>query len=175
MKVTKVCCQGCGADLQVDESVRYVTCNFCNSRLEIVHDPTVTHSRLLEKIERTTDQMIGNLKVIKLQNDLERLDREWEQQRENLLIRDKNGSLLEPSEIGTFITSLVFVLMGCVMFIFLRGISPQFTFLGLLPILLGSLSFIFGMAKAKRFNRLKQHYRSQRHRLTSMIDREREL
>ncbi|MGL5018396.1 MAG: hypothetical protein ACRDBP_09700, partial [Luteolibacter sp.] len=91
MKVTKVCCQGCGADLQIDESIRYVTCNYCNARLEVVHDPSVTHTRQLDKIERTTDRLADNLKVIELQNDLERLDREWDNQRQGYLVRGKNG------------------------------------------------------------------------------------
>lgn len=77
MKISKVCCQGCGADLNVDESVRYVTCNHCHARLEVVHDTSVTHTRLLEKLEQNTGRMAGNLRVIELQNDLERLDREW--------------------------------------------------------------------------------------------------
>ena len=55
MKVTKACCQGCGADLQIDETIRFVTCNYCNARLEVVHDTTVTHTRQLDKIEKTTD------------------------------------------------------------------------------------------------------------------------
>lgn len=33
MKVTEVCCHGCGAALQIDESIRYITCNYCNTRL----------------------------------------------------------------------------------------------------------------------------------------------
>jgi hypothetical protein len=44
MTVTKVCCQSCGADLQIDESIRYVTCNYCNSVLEVVHGASVTHT-----------------------------------------------------------------------------------------------------------------------------------
>jgi len=100
MKVTKVCCQGCGADLQIDETIRYVTCNYCNARLEIVHDTTVTHSRQLDKIERTTDDLAVKLKVLELQNDIERLDREWEKFREAVLPRDQQGQLREPT-VGT--------------------------------------------------------------------------
>src|SRR6478752_3378335 len=101
MNVTKVCCQGCGADLQIDEGLRYVTCNYCHCRLEVVHDATVTHTRQLDKIERTTEQLANNLKVIELQNDLERLDREWDSQRESLLVRNKHGRVSEPSSAGS--------------------------------------------------------------------------
>lgn len=47
MKITKVCCQGCGADLEVDEEIRFVNCNYCGAKLEVVHDATTTHTRLL--------------------------------------------------------------------------------------------------------------------------------
>ena len=112
MKVTKVCCQGCGADLQIDESIRFVTCNYCNARLEVVHDATVTHTRQLDKIERTTDQLAGNMKVIELQNDLERLDREWDNQRNSLLVRGKNGHVSEPSSTGSMVGGVVMIVFG---------------------------------------------------------------
>ncbi len=97
MKITRVCCQGCGADLEVDENVRYVTCNYCHARLEVVHDTSVTHTRLLEKLEQNTERMAGNLQVIELQNDLERLDREWELERGNYMFRGKSGKLYPPT------------------------------------------------------------------------------
>ena len=67
MKITKVCCQGCGADLPVDESIRFGTCNYCHARLEIVHDPTVTHTRLLEDIALNTGRSADRLHVLELQ------------------------------------------------------------------------------------------------------------
>ena len=36
MKTRRVCCQGCGANLEVDETIRFVTCNYCDARLEVV-------------------------------------------------------------------------------------------------------------------------------------------
>jgi len=106
MKITRVCCQGCGADLQVDEAVRLVTCNYCHAKLEVVHDPTVTHTRLLEKLDRTTDRMAGNLRVIELQNDLERLDREWE---------SGYGSGDAPAVTSNIIGAVAFGLLGLFM------------------------------------------------------------
>jgi DNA-directed RNA polymerase subunit RPC12/RpoP len=93
-RVMKLCCQGCGADLQVTEEVRFVTCNYCQSKLEIVRDASVTHTRVLEKLERTTERIAGNLKVIELQNDLERLDREWERVRQSLMTRGKDDTFM---------------------------------------------------------------------------------
>ncbi len=83
-KIVKLACQGCGSDLTLNEDVRFVTCNFCGSKLEVVHDQSVTHTRLLENIA-------GDLKVIQAQNELEQLDREWAQRREGFMVQDKDG------------------------------------------------------------------------------------
>ncbi len=117
MKITKVCCQGCGADLQIDETIRYVTCNYCNARLEIVHDTTVTHSRQLDKIERTTDHLASKLKVLELQNDIESLDREWEKFREAVLPRGQQGQLREPSAGTAILTGILGIGLGIVLLI----------------------------------------------------------
>jgi len=90
--VIKLCCNGCGSDLQVTDDVRFLTCNYCHSKLELVRDVSVTHTRVLEKIERTSDRIAGNLKVIELQNDLERLDRDG-----NRPGRDAGGAFFCPA------------------------------------------------------------------------------
>ncbi len=117
MKVTKVCCQGCGADLQIDETIRYVTCNYCNARLEIVHDTTVTHSRQLDKIQRTTDHLAGKMKVLELQNDIERLDREWEKFREAVLPRDQTGQLCELHAGPAAVLGILGIALGLILFV----------------------------------------------------------
>lgn len=77
MKIIPVVCQRCGAPLEVaDESVRFVSCAHCSTPLEIVREATQSHSRISEQIEANG----RSLKVIELQNDLERLDREWKSQ-----------------------------------------------------------------------------------------------
>lgn len=79
MKIIPVLCQRCGAPLEMaDESVRFVTCAHCSTPLEIVREATQSHSRILELIQATTEDHGRRLKVIELQNELERLDREWE-------------------------------------------------------------------------------------------------
>jgi hypothetical protein len=81
MKIIPVLCQRCGAPLDVaDESVRFVTCAHCSTPLEIVREATQSHSRILEQIHAATEDHGRRLKVIELQNELERLDREWEGQ-----------------------------------------------------------------------------------------------
>jgi DNA-directed RNA polymerase subunit RPC12/RpoP len=175
MKVTKVCCQGCGADLQIDESIRYVTCNYCNARLEVVHDPTVTHTRQLDKIERTTDRLADNLKVIELQNDLERLDREWDNQRIGLLVRGKNGHVSEPSSIGSMVGGVIAILFGIIWMGFASSLNAPafFPLFGLVFIGAAIFGMINGTAKANAYQNGLRDYEFKRQRLVARLEQER--
>jgi DNA-directed RNA polymerase subunit RPC12/RpoP len=173
-RVMKLCCQGCGADLQVSEEVRFITCNYCQSKLEIVRDVSVTHTRVLEKLERTTERIAGNLKVIELQNDLERMDREWVALRENLLLRGRNGELYEPSMGAAVSLGIVIGLIGVVIAIAsLYNAVPIGLLLGLGILALSIWVGRSGADKATEFRKLKQRYEVCRQRMLALIEAER--
>lgn len=173
MNVTRVCCQGCGADLQIDETIRFVTCNYCNARLEVLHDPTITHTRRLDQIERRTNDMAKQLKVIKLQNDLIQLDKEWEKFRKAVLISDENGRFSEPSEatgasrgiVGIVLVILWFV--GCVA-------NQSFGAALIGPLLFGIAIYLMkdDVEIAESFGTQKARYEAARKNLLHRIDAE---
>lgn len=175
MKVTKVCCQGCGADLQIDDTLRFVTCNYCHTRLEVVHDTTVTHTRLLDKIEKNTGELAGKIKVLELQNDLERLDREWDSRRQTLLVRNKQGHISEPSSAGSMIGGIFAVVFG----IFWIGMASSmgapgfFPLFGIVFVGFAIFSMVNGMAKANAYRNHQGTYEIQREQLINRIERER--
>lgn len=175
MKITKVCCQGCGADLEIDESVRFVTCNYCHTRLEVVHDTTVTHTRLLDKIERTTDRMAANMKVLELQNDLERIDREWDMQRETLLVRNQQGHTSKPSAAASMIGGVIAIVFG-IFWMSMASRMPAggiFPLFGLIFIGVAVFSMIRGVSKAAAYRNQQDAYHHRRRQLITLIDRER--
>lgn len=174
MKVTKVCCQACGADLQIDENVRYVTCKYCHSRLEVVHDVTVTHTRQLDKIERTTDQMAKKLKVIELQNDVESLDREWEKFRNRVLVRDENGLASEPTGAVAVVGGIGGVLVG-ILWIVTCALSemPALALVGLGIIGLSLLGMKSGRQKAEIYRIQRFRYETSRKSLLHRLQGER--
>ena len=170
----KLCCQGCGADLQVTEEVRFVTCNYCQSKLEIVRDASVTHTRVLEKLERTTERIAGNLKVIELQNDLERLDREWETVRQGMMSRGKDGHLYEPSTGSAVIAGVGGGIVGVVVMI--GSIASSNTLgvalglgIGVVAVAIARRSFDY----AESFQSLEGRYQAQRQRMIRAIEAER--
>lgn len=176
MKVTKVCCQGCGADLDISDGIRFVTCNHCGSKLEVVHDASVTHTRQLERIERTTRQMAGNLKVIELQNDLELLDREWSMQREQFLVRNKDGSTSEPGAAGAMVGGIVAIVVGVVWMVFAASIGAPgvFPLFGLVFIGFAVFSMVSASSKAQDFNSAHSDYQQRRLSLLAAISQEKQ-
>lgn len=176
MKVTKVCCQGCGADLDIDETIRFVTCNYCHARLEIVHDSTITHTRQLDKIEKTTDELVNKVRVLELQNDLERLDREWDSLRNSLLVRNKQGNASEPSSAGSMIGGVVAIIFGIfwISMASSHGAPGIFPLFGLLFIGVAVFNMVSGTAKAGAFRNQRSDYEYQRRKLIDRIDRERD-
>src|SRR5690606_14968512 len=113
----------------------------CQARLEVVHDTTVTHTRLMEKLERNTERIAGNLKVIELQNDLERLDREWSFRKEGFMVTGKDGSRSLPSEAGSMFGGGVSVVVGLIVV----AVGGQF---GSFPVLFGLAAVVFGIWNA---------------------------
>jgi hypothetical protein len=172
--VMKLCCQGCGADLQVSDEVRFITCNYCQSKLEIVRDASVTHTRVLEKLERTTERIAGNLKVIELQNDLERLDREWEVERSGMLVRGDNGRISEPSTTASVIGGIFAIGFGVFFMVAtsFMGLS-FFSLFGLIFAGIGIFNLIHGSAKASKFRNAQHDHGMRRSRLIRAIEQER--
>ncbi|CAN5206797.1 hypothetical protein BH23VER1_BH23VER1_30320 [soil metagenome] len=106
-QIVKLACQGCGADLSVNEDIRFVTCKFCGSKLEVVHDRTVSHTRLLEGIA-------DDLKLLKLQNELEQLDREWASLREGFMVSGKDGHRSIPNAGASVFGGALAIVFGIV-------------------------------------------------------------
>jgi hypothetical protein len=93
MTAIPVLCQQCGSPLEIpDESVRFITCGHCATPLEIVRMQSQTHSRIMQEIHSATTTSAQTLKVIEVQNDLERLDRDWERYLEAKKANDPDGS-----------------------------------------------------------------------------------
>ncbi|MGE9270871.1 MAG: hypothetical protein ACQKBU_08715 [Verrucomicrobiales bacterium] len=172
MKMTKVCCQGCGADLDVAEDLRFVTCNYCNSRLEIVHDETVTHSKVLDRLEKQTGQMAGDLKVIRLQNDLERLDREWVANSERFMVSNKEGVKSVPSVAGGLVGGVVAIVFGVIWMGFASsmGAPSILPLFGLVFIGFALFSIVNSVTKAQGYSQARSAMEQQRRRLLSQIE-----
>lgn len=173
MKVTKVCCQGCGADLEVDESIRFVNCNYCGAKLEIVHDRTTTHSRVLEKLEKKSDEMAGDLKVIRLQNELEKLDREWDREMQGFMVTGKNGQKSLPSGAGSMAGGVIAIIFGVIWMGFASSMGAPgfFPLFGLVFIGAAVFGMMRGGMKASEYQSANSRMQARRRELLDKLEK----
>ena len=173
MKITKVCCQGCGADLEVDEAIRFVNCNYCGAKLEVVHDATTTHTRLLEKLEKQTEEMADDLKVIRLQNELEKLDREWDREMQGFMVTGQNGERSIPSAGGSIVGGGIAIVFGVIWMGLAgsMGAPGPFVLFGLVFIGFALFSMINGSTKAGAYQEALARMEGRRRDLIAQIEK----
>lgn len=170
-------CQNCGSPLQVSDSIRFVTCGYCHSELQVVRDASTIHTEVLQKIEKNTATTVSQLKVIELQNEIERLDREWEMWKQQNLSRDKSGQISEPVIIAspktvTLVISIA-VLIACGIMIANRTSIAAL----LIPVVFGAVFLFVALGDihyAESFLRAQGSYDSERDRLLIALEQARE-
>jgi len=107
MELLLVRCNHCGAALDVGGQTRFVTCQFCHSQLEVKRTDSSAFTEVVQQILQNTVQMAGNLEVIELQNELERLDREWSMNKEQFYTTGEEGQRQRPSSGGSVIGGIL--------------------------------------------------------------------
>jgi hypothetical protein len=140
-------CNRCGSAVEVGPETRYVTCATCKTPLVVVHTPTSVFTDLVAR-----------------QKELERIDREWEAEKRQYQVKDKNGDFRTPDEFvdahilfGGCFTFVGFILAGLVLG---RG-QPE----GLLLLLFSVVGVAFGLygwRAAKRYWAAETRYRARR-------------
>jgi hypothetical protein len=165
--LTSVSCSHCGAPLQVPDTTHFVTCSYCGTRLEVHRSGNAVYTEILADIDQRTQQIASDVDTIKRQNEIERLDREWQMQREGLLQRDKYGRASEPSAVGGMIGSVIAVVFGVIWMIVASssGAPGFFVLFGLVFIGAAVIGGISSLGKAAQFNDAQQSYQQRRQQL----------
>ncbi len=169
VELISLSCNHCGAPIDVPKVSKFVTCEHCNSRLKIQSSGSATYTEVLEVIEEIkerNDEIAEDLEIIKTQNEIERLDRDWDRWREKQLSRDEDGNTHEPSTIGSIVGAAV-IGVGGIMF---AGFSDG----GGALISLGAIAFaiifaIYGINHASTFNKSKRRYKRERKQLVRRL------
>ena len=71
-------CANCGATLEVGPTARFVTCRHCHSSLEIKRSESAEWTELLLDVAKQTVQLHDDLDAMRAEQELDRLDRDWE-------------------------------------------------------------------------------------------------
>lgn len=81
VQVLNLVCNKCGASLHVKPGTQYVTCGYCGSQLQIHEDGGSLYTEVLNRIESKATHIEKGVEIIRLQNELERLDREYQNEK----------------------------------------------------------------------------------------------
>lgn len=175
LQVLSVTCNHCGAPLEVPPSARFVTCRYCNSRLAVHQSGGAAYTEVLEQIDARTQQIASDVETIKLQNELEQLDREWMVDQQNFLERDSEGhSQLSQGLTAASVVGLLLVVGFIIYFISSSasmGAPPIFPIFGVGMLVLVTFAVIRGMKKATEYREAQERCKRRRRDLSAEISR----
>jgi DNA-directed RNA polymerase subunit RPC12/RpoP len=176
MKLLSLTCNHCGAPLEAPTKTRYLTCAYCNSRLEVKREGQAVYTEVLEAIEERTARIAEDVEAIKLQNEIERLDREWHMGRERYMVKGKDGQISVPSTAGSLVGGLVAAGFGVAWTIFAASMGAPFFFplFGVVFVVLAIAGTFSGASKADAYRRSQESYESRRRELLARLREGRE-
>src|SRR4028119_96003 len=97
MEIESLSCNKCGAPLDVPTSADYVTCGYCGSALAVRRTGSAHYTELLVRLEQHTEYLAGRTEYLRLRDEVEALDAEWQRERKRYLTRRLNRSLRAPT------------------------------------------------------------------------------
>ena len=176
MKVIPLNCNHCGAPIEAPPKARFITCTFCDARLQIHHSGSSYSTEVLDEIRETTHRIARDIEELKSSTAIDRLDKQWERERKNYLVTGKHGTAHMPSKsqavvggvvvtiFGLFWTAMAFSIVGAgIGRVF--GLANLFPLFGLLFVGLGIFNALRVAKKADEYERDHDRYVRQRHEL----------
>ena len=154
-------CIHCGATLRVARDAAHICCQYCKAELIVVRDGAAVTTQMLGEMNENLGQ---KLDVLRMQNEVERLDREWSLQRETFMVSGQNGARSLPSTVGSIFGGGIMIAMGSVMFLIIATAeAPPFVIL--MPVVMigaGIVTAFFGMSKASAHRSAEAAYQRRR-------------
>ena len=175
MELQSVRCNHCGAPLEVGAQTRFVTCQFCQSQLEVKRTDSSAFTEVVQQIAQNTAQMAGNLKVIELQNEIERLDREWDGERQQYFVRGRNGRVSKPSVLSAIFGAILIVPFGLFFAVSSskQGLPFVFPLFGIGFVVAGIFSIGSAFWKSGQLGQSESAYQNRRAELLRQLDKAR--
>jgi hypothetical protein len=171
MELVRLACNGCGADIEVTEDARFVTCRYCDAKLEVKHTEGATFTAVreavkrVERVEKKTREIEDEVAELRAENDLLELEHDWEEQRKDLMLKAKDGTLTEPSRTMAFGVGIGAFVIGVALMILVptQGILIGLGFAGF-----GCLGAFLLHAKAVTYEAAVAEYEARR---AAIVDR----
>ncbi len=167
MKIRSLTCENCGAPLEIPARNRHAQCEYCGSRLQIDQSgaPHVTEG---PEEQPNAKRLAAEVRALRGEKRLERLDREWTEERRRYLSGGKKG-LRVPSIAGSALGGCFATAFGIVWMVIAAGISGPFALFGLVFIGMAVLSSAAGITRATKFRKARKKFDSKRHKLVGEL------
>lgn len=165
MELEAIACNNCGAPLHIPEGVNFVTCSHCGSQLAVKRNESVVYTERLEKLEGQSNTMVSEIRQLKMQQELNQLDDYWQADKQNYMIRSKNGSGSLPDKPGAMLGLVVMGIALVILVIIAFSIRDGLAYLSL-PILaflgVGGWTTFDYFSKLNAYNAAQANYYQQR-------------
>ncbi|MCW1885933.1 hypothetical protein OKA04_14435 [Luteolibacter flavescens] len=171
MKITRVRCLGCGADLEIEDSIRVFNCTYCHARQEITRDAAADHTRLLETIARNTGQAADSLSVLELQNDLDRMDRQWKHEENgHKIFTGKNRPKALPTSFDNYAFGWIMGGLGVIALPFSFFIGGGAPIWAVVLIAAAACMHVYAEKRASAYKKALSAYQGRRYKLMQRIE-----
>lgn len=158
-------------------NARFVTCTFCNSQLEVKRSESAVFTEEITRIADNTQQMAGSLEIIELQNEIERLDREWIAG--NPVSFDKHGRPIDRTSTAGSVFGLMFSIFFAIVAFSMAGFAASNGAPGifaLVPVGMGIFALVagfMGIGKANEYQSRRRDYEQVRNSMLERLDEKR--
>lgn len=168
METLALACQKCGATVQAAAGMRFVTCSYCKSNLEIVLHPGSAQTRLVRELQAENERLSREVEAGRIRDRIHELDRAWAEEREGLMVRDQDGGRRAPSPGGAIFTAVFSVAAAAFWYWIVSGMGasakgfPDMRWFAVLPLLVGLGSGWFLWNRAQGYRRALESYEAER-------------
>lgn len=169
MQTETVTCGGCGAPLSIPGNVEYVACRFCQAQLHVQRNQSVVFTEVLQSLQKQTERLAETTEVLRLQNEIALLDREWEQKTADLMVRGKHGRVSVPDKSSAIIGGVFLTLFGLFWTIMAGAMFPPMALFGILFIVFGVMNCVKIHTNAERYESLQTTHERQRRELRERL------
>ncbi|MEA2572895.1 MAG: hypothetical protein QOH93_193 [Chloroflexia bacterium] len=171
MELEALSCNNCGAPLEVPTSADFVTCVYCKSRLAIRRTETAHYTELLGQLEAYRDHLADRVEYLRLRDELEGLEAQWQRERRRYFTRRLNGSMQAPTR-SYLISSFVVAVAACALtawwFYATANAGSGASFFGWVGAVLSLIAVVNAVRvtnKVNDYNSARQEYQQQRNEI----------
>ena len=164
-----VTCGGCGAPLSIPDNVEYVACRFCQAQLHVQRNQSVVFTEVLQSLQKQTERLANNTEILRLQQNIEFLDKEWKDESAEFTTPDSHGCMVFPDRESVAIEGKIMVAAAVIGTIAVFFFQPLLSLIGLLCVVAAVGNAKLRQEKVARFEVKQAAYQQKRNDLLDRL------